>query len=200
MPYIPDMESGNALSALLASVEEPYHEYWFHLGRFVHSFAAAEAELLFLLRDISALTKERAGVMFSGTRSEEARNLINRFLEVTKQAEKKTRLHRPFSQFGVIGTIRNNLVHWGAESMFSNTFVVSNASRHPIKPVFYTVSISDFINMCRDLSLIQSMFSAERKGSTWNDEHRDGLATIPWRYKPSQQVPLRNTQDQDRSK
>ena len=36
----------------------------YHLGRFVHAFAKAEAELLFLLRDISGMTKTKAGVIF----------------------------------------------------------------------------------------------------------------------------------------
>jgi len=138
MPYIPDGEQKEGLGAMVGAFEEPYHEYWYHLGRFIHAFARAEAALLFLLRDVSGLSKRRAGVLFNGVRSDEARVTINGFLDATKQPEKKNRLKRPFAQIAAIGTIRNNIVHWGATTDLGLYFTVSNIDRSPLRLIFYT--------------------------------------------------------------
>jgi hypothetical protein len=197
MPYIP--ESKNALSALITSVDEPYHEYWYHLGRFIHAFARTEAQQLSILRDVSGLTKARAGVLFTGTRSEEARDLINSFLEATGQQERKMRLSKPFAQFAAIGTVRNNVVHWGATTDFDLVFTVSNKDRSPIRPKEFYVSIEDFKNMYTDLTTIDAHFECDQRDNILNELNRS-LLQIPWRYKPPQPSPHVNTKGRSRPK
>ena len=185
---------------MVGAFEEPYHEYWYDLGRFIHAFARAEAALLFLLRDVSGLSKRRAGVLFNGVRSDEARVTINGFLDATKQPEKKNRLKRPFAQIAAIGTIRNNIVHWGATTDLGLYFTVSNIDRSPLRPLEYTVSIPDFKNMCEDLALIASLLDCEISGSGWTEKLRDGISRIPWRYKPPQPSPRARTKGRGRPK
>jgi hypothetical protein len=192
MPYIPDDTPDRGLGAAVSAFEEPYHEYWYHLGRFIHAFAQSEAVLLALLGDISGLSKRRAGVLFSGTRAEAARDLINGFLDATQQAEIKKRLERPFGQMATIGTVRNNLVHWGATTDIptgGTSFTVSNVSRTPVKPKEYTVSISDMKNMCRDLALIAVLLQLEIGSQDSMEILREGLAQMSWQYRPPQPSP-----------
>ena len=80
MPYIPDDDPKAGLGAAEDAFDEPYHEYWFHLGRFIHAFTQAEVQLLFLLRSLSGLNIKNAGVIFHSTRVEHATALINNIL------------------------------------------------------------------------------------------------------------------------
>jgi hypothetical protein len=199
MPYVPDQKEQKN-DAIKHLIEQPYHEYWFHLGRFIHAFATAEAELLFLLRDISGLSQKRAGVIFNGSRSEGARELINSLLSATDNKEKKKRLERPFSQMASIATVRNNLVHWRATTEIGEKFMVSNLSRSPINPKEYVIATVDFSNMCDDLSNITMLISCEREKHDQNKDFRGSIARIPWRYKPPQPPPNAKTKNRDRAK
>lgn len=200
MPYIPDEKNDDIVSHLIALFDEPYHEYWFHFGRFIHSFAKMEAELIYLLRDISGLSKTKAGVLFSGIRNEGARDFINNLLEASGQQERKARLAWPFSQIGVLGTVRNNLVHWGSTAS-GKDFLVSNADRYPLKPKAFLVTIEDFRKMCNDISFILPLLSYERKNNAMTPDQRDLLVDgLSWQYKPPQPSPPGKMQHQDRSR
>jgi hypothetical protein len=97
----------------------------------MHSYSVAEAELLVLLTYISGLSGIEAGVVFHGTRCEAARTLIKSLLTATNQEERLARLRYPFDQMAVIGTVRNNLVHWGANAASDGTFTVpTSRDRH----------------------------------------------------------------------
>jgi len=83
MPYIPDDEpdpTGLGIVGIDRVFEEPYHQFWFHFGRFMHTYAIAEAELLFLLTNISGLSGVEAGVVFSGMGCDAARTMITKLL------------------------------------------------------------------------------------------------------------------------
>src|SRR5277367_4321933 len=187
MPYIPDDEPEPGLGGADSLFEEPYHQFWFHFGRFMHIYAIAEAQLLFLLTHISGLSQIEAGVVFSGTGCEAARTLMTKLLTATNQAEKQARLKYPFDQMAVIGTVRNHLVHWGASAAPDGTFLVSNASRSPLKPRDYSVTIEDFKDMYHDLVSIIILLMLERNDSP--PPLRDRLLQAPRRYKRSQSSP-----------
>jgi hypothetical protein len=181
MPYISDDDPVNGIGGDIRMFEEPYHEYWFHFGRFMHAYSIAEAELLFLLSAISGLSGVKAGVMFSETGCKYARELINKLLTATKQEEKQARLKYPFDQMDVISTVRNRLVHWGASAAPDGTFTVSNVNRSPPKPKHYSVTIKDFKNMYTDLTSIYVLFLYERKEAY----HPLWGKLLKWRYKPA---------------
>jgi hypothetical protein len=187
--FMPNLQSHEELQASIRAYEEPYQEYWYHLGRFLHAFAAAEAQLLFLLREISGMTKAKAGVVFNGTRSEAARELINKFLDATKEIDKKERLSGPFAQMAAIGTVRNNLVHWGAKTDGVKDFTISNLDRNPINPREYTVSVKDLTNMVEDLSVIIACLYLERKVVSRLRPSPHAPWPFPWRYIPPQPSP-----------
>jgi hypothetical protein len=114
LPYIPDLEPEPGLGNIVRRLmDEPYHEYWYHLGRFIHAFARAESQLLLLAAKLSGLTRAKAGVIFHGLRAETARELINNILKASNNNDRIARLERPFFQMAAIGTVRNNIVHWG---------------------------------------------------------------------------------------
>jgi hypothetical protein len=106
--------------------EEPYHDYWFHLGKFVHSFSRAEANLLEFLRNHAKAPDEILAVLLSGTRVDTAKDYINKILEVTNQHDVKGRLEKPFAQLKTINTVRNNIVHWGAYIGTGGNLLISN--------------------------------------------------------------------------
>jgi hypothetical protein len=118
---------------VLSYFDEPYHEYFESLGRFIHAYAEAEAELFLLLKHVSGLTNTKAGVLFSGIRAEGARDTINNLLDATNNIALKNRLNSPFSQMATIGTVRNNIVHWGAVADNTGGFIVSNKLVCPLK-------------------------------------------------------------------
>jgi hypothetical protein len=181
MPYISDDDPVHGIGGDARMFEEPYHEYWFHFGRFMHLYAAAEAELLSLLTHISGLSEAEAGVVFSRTGCEDARQLINGLLTAANQEEKQARLKLPFDQMTAIGTVRNHLVHWGVEAAPDGTFIVSNVHRSPPRPKHYSVTVKDFKNMYTDLTSIYVLFLYERKEA----DHPLRGKLLKWRYKPA---------------
>lgn len=198
MPYIPDVEA-TGLGAMVVAMEEPYHEFWFHFGRFIHGFARAELELILLLYEISGLPKQKAGAIFSGTRAEGARDTINNILGATGQIDKKERLKIPFAQLTTIGTIRNNLVHWGAEADNSGSFEVNNQNRSPLNPKSFNISIDDFTKMSRDLNVIYLLLKSERDAGDIPRGLVEVLKQMTWQYKPPQPSLLRKQRNQDQA-
>ena len=199
MPEIPHY-GGGGLSDAIVYLEEPYHEFWFHLGRFISHFSQLESSLLFLLWDIAETNDKISGALFHGHRVDAAKDAINNILLATGQIDKKDRLAAPFAQLTVINTIRNHLVHWGANKDEKNIFTVSNTSRFPLKPKTFGVSIDDFKAMDIDLFIIKMLLDAER---TYLPQHeRDFLLSRQpksWRYKPPQPYPQPKMPNQDQS-
>lgn len=201
MPYIPDLDpdpNPGLRDAIQRGMDEPYHEYWYHLGRFIHTFAQTEFQLLLLLGKLSGLTKVKAGVIFHGTRAEGARDLINSLLKAGNNITQIQRLENPFGQMATIGTVRNNLVHWGANATSQGTFTVSNKERLPLKPKEYPISIEHFKQMCNDLKLISTIFFAEIEGIL--PHTRSGFWQPAWQYKLPPPSPRANKKDRGRPK
>jgi hypothetical protein len=99
---------------LLTMTEEPYQEYWWKLGKFIHNFAQAESRFLWLVRDVIGVEDPIGGLLLSGMRLDGAKDIWNRVLDATDQIERKTRLERFLDHLSANATIRNNILHWGA--------------------------------------------------------------------------------------
>jgi hypothetical protein len=150
----------------------------------MHTYAIAEAELLFLLTNISGLSGMEAGVVFSGMGCDAARTMITKLLTATNQKEKQVRLKYPFDQMAVIGRVRNHLVHSGAGAAPDGTFTVSNAGRSPLRPRDYSVTIEDLKNMYKDVTNIIVLLVLEQNDSpNPPPPMRDRLLQAPWQFK-----------------
>ncbi|MGO9722243.1 MAG: hypothetical protein ACLPOA_17045 [Methylocella sp.] len=194
MPYVPSKEEKGELDAMIRVFEEPYHDYWFHLGKFIHSFAQVEAELLYLLIKSAGLSKTKAGVLFHAKRQEATRIDIINILKATKQHHKQQRLEKSFNQIAAIANIRNNLVHWGAQTDWEGSFIISNVRRKPLKITTYTVTIDDFRKIDKDLTKILFFLKFERDVvKNVSLAKVEELSRIPWQYKPLQRAPRRKT-------
>jgi hypothetical protein len=187
MPYTVEPE-GDELDRIVAALQEPYHNFWFHLGKFIHMFALAEAEHLVLLKYVSGLSGQKAGALFTGMRVEGAREAITNILVSTNQTIKLERLKVPFAQLATIGTIRNHLVHWGAkhEGQDTESFLVSNEARKPLNPKTFSVTIQDLDDMENDIIRAVSLLQWEREVSDIPLTQRDKIAQKPWLYRPPQ--------------
>lgn len=185
----------------LRPLEEPFRDFWLHLGKFLFYFAQIEQQVIDMLVELSGLSSTEAGVVFHGTRQESARDLINRLLDAKGQYERKERLREPFSQIGAIGTVRNNLVHWGAEMTGDGVFSVSNAHRKPLKPKEFEITVIDFEDMLSDMLKISVLISFEttRPWVAVKPGGLDALLEQPWQYKPPQPSLPQKTPNLDRT-
>jgi len=185
---------------LLARMEEaldslddaPYRAYWSALGQFIHTLSAAEHKLLLLLRKYAGLRDRSAGIIFSGTRGEQAREWIRALLDASKRTAIKARLEGPLGQFAAINTARNNIVHWGAKYDRTNKYLlVSNKKLSPApgKRREFPISVVDLETMIADLRLIIFFFDQELDGME-PDSNLALLMRRTWLYKPPQ--PSRN--------
>jgi hypothetical protein len=180
---------------LAAAADEPYKEYWKELGRFIHMFSQTEQRLMALLAKIVGVNSKIAGAIFSGTRAESGKDLINRVLDATGRSDVKKRLEYPLAQLGVINTVRNNLVHWGAHHDGSPDLLVSNSFQSPIpdRLTEFRLGPKDMQAMQHDLVKIGFFFLLEQHpspetGDTVRPEYDDYLAE-PWLYKRPPQAP-----------
>lgn len=94
-------------------IDEPYQNYFFHLGRFAHEFSLVEGSLLILLRNQMKSPDEVSSVFLSGVRVDAAKNHINSILDSRGDLITRDRLARSLAQLTTINTIRNHILHWG---------------------------------------------------------------------------------------
>lgn len=193
-------EDPRDLEAYIAKEEEPYHEFWYRFGRFIHRFAHTETHLILLLYNISGLPSDKAGAIFSGVRAEGARDFINNILDATGQFEKKNRLYKPFAQMAAIGTIRNNLVHWGVTVNNIDGFDVTNMHFRPIKPKLFGLTLDDLNNLDRDLCIIEFCLDCEMGATCETAKFQEYITNIAWLYKPPQPTPSSSKRGRRRSK
>lgn len=178
-------------NTLRAVSEEPYHEYWYKLGKFVHQFAQAEGRLLCLVRQVAGIQDPISGLVLSGLRQEAARDLLNRILDATDQQQRKDRLQRPLEQLATIATIRNNIIHWGAIHDGNPELLVSNTALGPTPQRLkeFRIHPSDLDNMCEDLERINVLIMTENNPSFPDDGAWGKYMRRPWLYKPPQPSP-----------
>jgi hypothetical protein len=171
--------------------DEPYTEYWYYFGKFIHVFSRVEERLLGFLRAQIEASPSTCAILLSGMRLDAAKDTINRILETTNQAERKARLERPFAQLAAINTIRNNIVHWGAIAHSDTEFFVSNwRLNHPKgKEKHFYVSKKGFEQMISDLNKIKLFLLLEESPSSSVDPRLVSYLQEPWRYTPPQPSP-----------
>lgn len=182
---------------IVATLNEPYREYWAELGQFIHYFSDIERGMQSLLRTIAGVSDPIGAALFSGIKVDGAMGLINRACEATERGELQSRLKPIFDQLGAINGVRNNVVHWGAQED-NGELIVTNAylAATPDRVRTFPISSRDLQLMIIDLIKIRmhlALEEADERRETISNELRQRLfnrvLASAWRYKPPQQSP-----------
>jgi hypothetical protein len=99
------------------------------LGRFVSIFSMVECCLQTYLWHFAGISKPTAQAVFSGIRVDGAMQLINRIADAHNWHDPaKERIKYVFSQLGMINRLRNDILHYGAETPadLGGDWIVSN--------------------------------------------------------------------------
>jgi hypothetical protein len=117
-------------AAALAAFLVPGHtkEYWEALGEFVSTFSSVEVNMQLALWTFAGLSRPMATAILAGsTRIDSAINLMNKISVAKKwRAERKKEFSAISTQLGIINKIRNDILHYGAESASQDEWIISN--------------------------------------------------------------------------
>lgn len=164
--------------------------YWLALGRFIHEFASVETSVQTLLWIVTDTSPQVAKAIFSGTRSDTACSYIRRTLQAQGQRELPPLLERAFSHLKTITTVRNDIVHYGAQFNDSTTFVTNAMLALPGGERTTQVPAKTLEDLWSDLRTIQACMTAyvftEKRPHLGHKTAQQWLsaAQAPWRYKP----------------
>ena len=170
---------------------ETHNKYWLALGKFIHNFAQLEASAFLLLREKAGLTQDVAGALLSGTKAEQAFNLLKRLYDA-KGDEISESAQRALIQFGLINKARNEIVHH-APDLESGDFTVSNRRKNIQSRAFIKEFTPEILEqMTNDVRTIYAAIHVwhigpnaqawDRHGRNWGE-----LALAPWQYKENAQ-------------
>jgi hypothetical protein len=112
-------------------------EHYEALGRFTDMFSQVETEIALTLWYYAKSTKEIAKIIFAGTRIEVSSTYIKQLAKVTgTKIELQDDIEYIFKQLHDINSARNDIVHFGAESIAEGHGIVSNALKAKEPRVF----------------------------------------------------------------
>jgi len=130
-----------------------------------------------------------------------AMDAVNRILEYYKMDAAKAALSGPFKHLGDISSMRDDLLHYGAQEDELGELFVSNVQRKHLveRATTRRISVADLGAMTGDLRIICNHFTQSMWPlSEWqwpSEEVRaayEAEMRAPWRYKPRSPVPLPN--------
>jgi hypothetical protein len=168
--------------------------YWQALGRFIHKFAIIEHQVAFALALYAKTPKGTAQAVFSGVRAGLALSLIDRIREA-RGAPADEDWNRAKGQFGIINSVRNDIVHFGALAESEGAFQISNANRTiPSQAKVTPITADELDMMTDDLRTISETIFAHQlvESGTEKGDKRANAARergrAPWKYKPPRQA------------
>ena len=101
--------------------------FYISLGRFLHQYSLLENVMLSVLISVSGVTHSVGKSIYSETRVGAAKKFINRILDLTGNSFLKEQLKPYFDQIGLINSMRDEILHYGAVYDHSrNALIVSN--------------------------------------------------------------------------
>jgi hypothetical protein len=171
-----------------ANAERTYHEA---LGRFVQTFARAEAIVSYTLWHYAKTPHSIARAIFSGTRIKEATGFINRILEATDTPqETREELRELFRQLTDINAARNDILHFGAVNVATASAIVTNEFKaHTNRHVRQFPTSAELLNdMIFDLRKIMVHLRLKHSGipelkAAENLRVFAEVLAAPWRYR-----------------
>jgi hypothetical protein len=181
-------------------------EYYQALGRFVAEFTEIEGGLQVALWNFAKVKSPIAQAVFSGVRADDAANKITRIADAENWSQKKRDNWQAITtRLGILRTLRNDILHYGAEWQIEGDWIVTNRGfvHKPEKIVNTPISVqilSDATADLEKLSLHIFHFIFADEGTPL------GMATIraaieqPWRYTPPSPAPPPNKSSNKSSK
>jgi hypothetical protein len=171
-------------------------EYYSALGRFIDMFAQVETAVAFTLWHYAKTQPNIAKIIFSGDRIDSSSKYIKQLAEATNVAyDLQIDLKYVFDQLGIITVVRNDIVHYGANSIAEGSGLVSNAFKAKKEPKEFPISPASLDDMTSDLLKVSfhlryKHYSGGHLHTHANHAGAEKLNEIlqaPWRYKyPSQ--------------
>ncbi len=172
--------------------------FYISLGRFLHNYAMLESIMLRALIKASGVSHEVGQSIYSGTRVSAAKDFINRILDAQNNQALKARLKPYFDQIGLINSMRDDILHYGATCDFTTgVLTVSNTqiAHIPNKLREYEVSPTLLDNMTDDVGRAISGLMLEFnivQGDPDVEALLQAQIASPWRYTQPQPTPPRS--------
>ena len=167
--------------------------FYVSLGRFLHQYSVLEHMMLIVLMNISGVSQEVGKSLYSGTRIGIAKDFINRILDATNRQTLKEKLKPYFDQIGLLTSMRDDILHYGAVYDFDrNILLVSNERVAHIADRLRTYEVGPKMldDMAHDANRAVSGLMVEVLPAANTPEFFLSSIASPWRYKPPPPVPL----------
>lgn len=176
-------------------ITPPDETYFDALGRFVDMFAKAETAIQFVFWHYAKINHDVARALLTGVRSDDVLNRLNRLRQVGQMSDKTFNELKPLlEQYSQINSVRNGILHYGAQAAEDGSRFVSDAFKAltPIDAKVFPISTSLLTDMTYDLRKIAVHLHTGHMGRPsllakheWINE----LLCKPWRYKPAHSQP-----------
>jgi hypothetical protein len=166
-------------------LDTPHYEA---IGRFVTSFANAEAAVHMLARKLSALPDAKARIIFGGMRLLDLIDIVRQMARIDKIPDRQySEIDTCLTQLNYIGTRRHSLVH-RSSNFFDGKLMVSNiltskAVTAAEIEVFEIELLSDMQADCNRILLRLRYASEAEKFHQDLIDLVEAMKQEPWRYK-----------------
>jgi len=170
--------------------KERIRAYYEALGRFVDMFAVVETAVTLTLWTYAKTKSEIAKIILAGVRIDQGCNFIKQLATASdSSAENRADLECVFQQLGIITGVRNDTLHFGAQSVAEGRAIVTNSLKAKGEPTVFPISPDMLNDMTADLRKIVVHLNHKHLGRPMpllGTLERDALASVfqsPWRYK-----------------
>ena len=121
------MTARSDLADLLSGDHRTYDRFYAALGRFVAEFSDVEAYLQTVMWRAAGVKPPVAPAVFSGVRIDQAISFMNRIADAKRWPKRRRDEFSYLSQqLGIINKLRNDILHYGAETDYAGRWLVSN--------------------------------------------------------------------------
>jgi len=197
---MPDTDSDLGEAARRAQAQLNYDKatvpFYVSLGRFLHQYSVLESAMLIALTNVSSVLPAVAKSIYSGTRVGTSKDYINRILDATGHTSLKNELKPYFDQIGLITSMRDEILHYGATYDHSrDALIVSNerVAHIPdkLRRIEVTPELLDDLAHDTTRAICGVMLCLTRRSNPLqNLSYFESAVASPWRYKQPPLVPL----------
>jgi hypothetical protein len=178
--------------------KERLRAYYEALGRFVDIFARVETAVTLTLWRYAKTSPEIAKIIFAGAKIELGSTYIKQLAEATgAPPEARDDLTNVLQQLGIINSVRNAVLHYGATSVAEGRAIVSNVLKAKGEPTVFPISPTALDEMTTDLRIIALHLNYRHLGrplprGSLGTETLDKALSAPWQYKHPVPPPARS--------
>jgi hypothetical protein len=174
--------------------------YWRELGLFLELFASMEVFLIEALEHYCRLSPTAGRVLFSGLRAKDAGDHIKKILAASGVKGPRTaELEEALAQMSLLNTARNDLVHYGRQTLLSTSrrIIVSNIERAKLMAETHVRGFEATPDMLRAMSMdtlhiiwVLMAHSVNKREERRHRNHPLSKETLawPWLYTPPQPI------------